>query len=393
MTDTIRVAIVGGGAGGLAAANFLLRSGLDVTVYEQASRLGEVGAGVQIAPNGLRMLDRVGLGDSVRERGARLMPGSAYFRKEGGEPVAAVHTTDSSGELSLYGLHRADLISILSDPLAEGVVRTGQRATRVEQGTQGVRIHFDNGEEAVADVLIGADGIHSTIRAQVVEPAAPVHSGSLAYRGLLDSSVLPEWPHDRSQFWMGDGKHFLVFPVRQGRMLNYVGFVPTDEAVKESWSATGDPDRLRASFVGWDPRVEELLSKVETCFWWGLYDREPLPHWGEGRITLLGDAAHAMLPHLGQGVNQAIEDGAALGTFLAGAAREDVPRMLEAYGTLRRERTSRVQVGSRQNGKRYDSQYADLGERDSEIVASGSLRLWLYDHDAESAAREALAAL
>lgn len=389
MPDSIRVAVIGGGAGGLAAANFLIRRGIEVLLFEQASQLGEVGAGVQIAPNGLRMLDRIGLGDGIRSAGARIEPGSSYLRRDG-QPIAPIQTTDSSGELSIHGMHRADLISILAEALPPGVVRTGFRAVGVEQDDDTARVRFDNGEVVEADVVIGADGIHSVLRHQLVETTPPVHSGSLAYRGLLEADAIPGWPRDRSQLWMGDGKHFLVFPVRRGELVNYVGFVPTDETVKESWSATGDPDRLRAAFAGWDPRVERLLAEVRSCFWWGLYDREPLPHWGGGRVSLLGDAAHAMLPHLGQGVNQAIEDAAALATILGAAPRDSVSWGLEAYAALRRERTRHVQEGSRRNGMRYDSRYEDLAERDAEIAASRDFRLWLFDYDAEAEAEAVL---
>ncbi len=141
--------------------------------------------------------------------------------------------------------------------------------------------------------------------------------GTISYRGLVPRERLPDWPMDRWLMWAGPSKHFLVFPVRHGEMVNYVGFVPADEEMKESWSAPGNPDVLRAEFAGWDPRIGSVLAQVDTCFRWALYDREPLPTWTKGRLTLLGDAAHPMLPHLGQGANQSIEDGMALATILA----------------------------------------------------------------------------
>jgi salicylate hydroxylase len=179
--------------------------------------------------------------------------------------------------------------------------------------------------------------------------------------------------------------------VRAGAIINYVGFVPVDEEMKESWSAPGHPDVLRREFAGWDPRIEDLLRHVKTTFRWALYDREPLPTWTKGRLSLLGDAAHPMLPHLGQGANQSIEDGMALATILARADRATAPAALLAYERLRRERVAQVQRGARENGLRYDSAYADLGIRDSEIAAHASFRKRLYDHDvvpdAEAAAR------
>jgi len=193
--------------------------------------------------------------------------------------------------------------------------------------------------------------------------------------------------------WLGTGKHFLAFPVRAGRMINYVGFVPADEEMKESWSAPGDPDLLRREFAGWDPRIEELLRHVQTTFRWALYDREPLPTWTNGRLSLLGDAAHPMLPHLGQGANQSIEDGMALATILARADRASAPAALAAYERLRRERVAQVQRGARENGMRYDSAYSDLGVRDAEIAAHAAFRRRLYDHDVVPDALMAAAAL
>jgi salicylate hydroxylase len=386
----LQVAIIGGGAGGLAAANFLTRRGMRVSVFEQASKLGEVGAGVMIAPNGLRMLDRIGLGDGIREYGARIASGSSYHRKDG-QFIAPALTTDSSGDLSLHGMHRVDLLNILAAGLPAGVIHTGHKAVNVDQDAESARVHFANRAIVEADAIIGADGIHSVLRRQFVDTSPPVHSGSLAYRGLLDANLLPNWPRDRSQIWMGNAKHFIVFPVRRGELLNYVGFVPTDDALEESWSAAGDPEKLRASFAGWEPCIEELLSKVESCFWWGLYDREPLSRWGSGRVTLLGDAAHPMLPHMGQGVNQAIDDAAALAVHLGSATQDSVPQALEAYATQRRARTRAVQSGSRQTGKQYDSHYADLSQRDAEVTNSRDFRLRLYDYDAEAEAQKALA--
>jgi salicylate hydroxylase len=180
---------------------------------------------------------------------------------------------------------------------------------------------------------------------------------------------------------MGDGKHFMVFPVRSGRLLNYVGFVPTQDQTVESWSAIGDRDELAASFAGWDPRVVGLIEKIETCFWWGLYDRKPLTSWTNGRLALLGDAAHPMLPHLGQGANQAIEDGFALAAFLAECGASEVADILPRYEAFRRARTDIVQAEARKNGLRYDSKYESLEQRDREIARSADLRKWLYDYD------------
>jgi salicylate hydroxylase len=374
------VVIVGGGIGGLFAANALIAQGLLVSVYEQTPALGEVGAGVFLTPNSVRQLQRVGLGPAVEKWGARVGPDSRYFRHDG-TPIAPVQVTDSSGWNATFGMHRADLVDLLAKQLPARVVQTGHRATGFEQDGDLCRVSFANGAVAEGDVVVAADGIHSELRPHVFPPSRPVFSGSVAYRGLVAHELIPHWPTNAWLMWLGKGKHFLAFPVRAGELINYVGFVPADQEMKESWLAAGDPDVLRSEFAGWDPRIGSLLRQVQATFRWALYDREPLPTWTKGRLTLLGDAAHPMLPHLGQGANQSIEDGMALATILARADRKTAPAALHAYERLRRERVALVQRGARENGLRYDSAYSDLGVRDAEITAHAAFRKRLYDHD------------
>ena len=386
------IAVVGGGIGGLFAANALIAQGLRVSVYEQAPALGEVGAGVFLTPNSVRHLQRVGLGAAVEKWGARVGTDSRYFRHDGA-PIAPVQVTDSSGWNATFGMHRADFVALLAKPLPDGVVHTGHRATGFAQDGSVCRVSFANGSVAQADIVIAADGIHSELRHYVAPPSRPVFHGSVAYRGVLAHELIPHWPTGAWQMWLGKAKHFLAFPMRAGKLINYVGFVPADEEMKESWSAPGDPDVLRAEFAGWDPCIESLLSQVQTTFRWALYDREPLASWTKERLTLLGDAAHPMLPHLGQGANQSIEDGMALAMILARATHETTPAALLAYERLRRERVALVQRGARENGLRYDSSYADLGLRDAEITAHAAFRKKLYDHDVVPNAQAAALAL
>jgi salicylate hydroxylase len=384
-TRPLRAAIVGGGIGGLAAACSLMRRGIDVTVFEQAAQLGEVGAGVFIYPNSLRQLERMGLREALAAVGAKVGPGSEYCRMDG-SVVGPVLTTDSSGWNGLYGMHRADLLNTLAATLPKSSIRTGHRCIGLEQNADAAQLQFANGEVAEADVVIAADGIQSVLQKYVVEPSPPEYSGVRAYRGLVARDKLPGWREEAHQIWMGDGKHFMAFPVRSGRLLNYVGFVPTKNETVESWSAVGDRDEFAASFAGWDPRVTGLLEQVETCFWWGLYDRRPLASWTKGRLALLGDAAHPMLPHLGQGANQAIEDGVALAVLLEHASAAEITDILPKYEKLRRVRTDLVQAEARQNGLRYDSKYESLEQRDREVANSAAFRKSLYDYDVEQAA-------
>ena len=379
----LRVAIVGGGIGGMSLALALLQRGVEVKVFEQATALGEIGAGVQLTPNSLRLLNRLGLGLALDKVGVPFGADSHYYRMDG-TPVGPVLTTDSSGWNAVYGMHRADMLTILANALPPRTVATDRRCIGFSQTAGEARIEFADGSVAVADVVIGADGIHSIMREHVTEPSLPVHSGSLAYRGLIPASEVPFWRTDIFQLWMGQGKHLIAFPVRSGELINYVGFVPSDVETVESWSAPGDPAVLASEFAGWDPAIEKLLTHVKTTFWWGLYDREPLETWTLGRLSLLGDAAHPMLPHLGQGANQSIEDAVSLAQLLADAGPDDAPNRLVEYERFRRERTTAIQLGSRASGLRYDSAYEDLKTRDAEIASSRDFRLWLYDYDVEA---------
>jgi len=394
MSRKPRIAVIGGGIGGLFAANAMIAHGLEVLVYEQAPELGEVGAGVQITPNSVRQMERVGLGPAVEKWGALIGDGSQYLRHDGTH-IAPVQVADATGWRAVYGMHRADFVNFLAATLPDGIVHCGHRGTGFEERDGTARVKFDNGAEIDADVVIAADGIHSELRPYVFPPSTPVFHGTISYRGLVHRDQLGDWPMDRWQMWAGPSKHFLVFPVRHGEMVNYVGFVPTDEKMKESWSASGDPEVLRAEFRGWDPRIEFVLNQVKKCFRWALYDREPLPAWSKGRLTLLGDAAHPMLPHLGQGANQAIEDGMALAVILSRTDNADVPAALHAYEILRRERVAEIQHGARVNGLRVDSMldYEDTGKRDAELTAHADFRKHLYAYDVVPEAEAAAACL
>jgi salicylate hydroxylase len=377
----LRVAIVGGGIGGIAAASALIQRGIDVRVYEQAPVLKEVGAGVALHPNGVRMLRRLGFGDDIVRWGARWV--DPQFRHPDGRLVAPWWPSDSGENIEIFGIHRNDLLQMLLARLPAEVVNVGHRCTGFEQDPDQAVVSFANGEQAAADVVVAADGIHSTLQQYVTPPSTPLFSGSVAYRGIIPAASV-SWPAGVMRNWLGPGKHFLVFPVRANQLVNYVGFVPSNELTKESWSAPGDPAALAREFVGWDPLVEAIIAQVDTCFWWGLYDREPLPTWTRGRLTLLGDAAHPMLPHVGQGANQAIEDGVALATLLATADRRTAPQALQVYERVRSARTARVQRISRANGARYDASSSDLSARDRELSNQARDRSWMWDGDAEA---------
>ena len=243
-------------------------------------------------------------------------------------------------------------------------------------------VTFGHGESAEADVVIGADGIHSALQEHVAEPAAPVFSGVIAHRGVIRSFRLGG-PQGTMRMWVGEGKHFLAFGVRAGQMLNFV------ELRLVRHPSCGSPGRRPAirprwrPRSRWDPVITTIIDAIgDAGFRWGLYDRAPLRRWSHGRLTLLGDAAHPMLPHLGQGANQAIEDAAALAALLGAVDPHGVSRALAAYQALRLDRTARVQQGSRRNGASYDSSGSPAAEP-----------RWLYDYDVEAAAAPVAAAL
>ena len=304
-----------------------------------------------------------------------------------------MQVTDSSGWNATFGMHRADLVEMLAKALPGEIVHTGHQCTGFEQNGDVARVSFDNGAAAEGDIVIAADGIHSALQKYVAPPSRPVFHGSVAYRGLLPHNVIPHWPNNSWLMWLGKGKHFLTFPVRAGELINYVGFVPADEEMKESWSARGDPDVLRGEFEGWDPRIGSLLRQVQATFRWALYDREPLPTWTKGRLSLLGDAAHPMLPHLGQGANQSIEDGMALATIWRAPTARRRPRLCSPMKSCAVSGSRPCSAARARTGLRYDSVYADLAVRDAEITAHAAFRKRLYDHDVVPEAQAAATSL
>lgn len=389
MGEALRIAIVGGGIGGLAAALALRARGQDVTVYEKAAEFAEIGAGVGVAPNALRLLDRVGLGDQVREIGS---PRSiATVRTWQGEVVPVGNWPyASAGGGADYTVHRAEFQGILVNALPAEVLRLDHHAVAAEESGDGVRVSFANGAEATADVVVGADGIHSTMQAAVGVASRPTSEHIMAYRGLIPMERLA-WVDDANDgaMWVGPRRSFLCFPVSAGRLMNLVAFVPTDHDAEESWSAPGEVAALAAEFSRWDAPVGETIDALDSTFRWGIYDRAPLPRWSTSRITLLGDAAHAMVPHLGQGANQSIEDGFALAVLLQDVAREEIPRRLRVYEEIRRQRTSRVQSQARRAGQIYraSDESAAQTARQMDELSDG---YWLADYDAEREAMNAL---
>ncbi|HET6951292.1 MAG TPA: FAD-dependent monooxygenase [Acidimicrobiales bacterium] len=380
----MKVAVIGAGIGGLATAVALHRGGIEVRCFEQARVLAEVGAGITLAPNGLRVLRHLGLADALDGMGSPIA--NRVISLADGTEVANVPLVTDGSRSELVGMHRADLFEMLLSALPDDVLALDHRCTGFDQDDDAATVRFADGARHEAVVVIAADGIHSSLQRFVVPPAMPVHSGSTAYRGTLPSAAIG-WPAGRFQLWMGPGRHFLVYPLRADQLVNYVGFVSTSEEARESWSAPGDPRDLAAAFAGFDETVVRIIDAIDSTFTWGLYDREPLPCWTAGRLALLGDAAHPMLPHAGQGANQALEDAVTVATLLARADRATVPRALARYAEIRQPRTARLQQSSRSNGSRFDGGGGPGGPPVPDDTG------WIHDHDAVAVAEEQAAAL
>lgn len=378
---TMRIAIVGAGLGGLTAAAALHHRGLDVQVHERGEQLREQGVGMHLGPNGTRLLQRLGLGPelqrcAVRPRALEVRAfhdGATVTRQEMGE------AWQQRFGAPYYTVHRGDLHRMLSSRVPAARVHTGRELVRFEETAHGVVLHFADGTTEHADVLIGADGVHSAVRRVLAGPDTPVYSGNSALRGLVDAADLPDLDPALMYVYAGPTARVLLYPVAGGRQFTYVVVTPTAEGAAESWTSAGDRTDLESVLEGWDPAVRALAGTAGEVRRWALYDREPLQRWSTRRTTLLGDAAHPMLPHHGQGANQAVEDAVALAVCLQEAApgADGIAAALHRYEQARRPHTTRVQLGSRTGQRPQD---ASAQRR----VDAGSVD-WILAHDAETA--------
>jgi salicylate hydroxylase len=382
-----RVAIVGGGLGGLATAAFLYQAGVPAVVYEQARELREVGAGIMVAPNAARMLRRLGVLDAFRERAVQLDVGWEFRRWQDGAVLSAQDLTSESARLygeNTYTVHRADLLDVINGALPADAVKLGKRLSGFSASGAGVRLDFADGERAEADVLIGADGIHSLIRGVLTEPVPPTHSGLCAFRALVPAAEAPELACRPAQVvWLGPGRHVVHYPVSRGDLINLVAIAPAGDYTTESWTATATVEEFLAEFECWDDRLTRLIKASGRPGRWALLVRQPLSRWTSGPVTVLGDAAHPMLPFLGQGAAQAFEDAAVLASCLA-RGRTDPAGALSRYESERIGRASRVQQGS--NARTDYNHLPDGPEqraRDDALSAADPLTAneWIYAHD------------
>ena len=386
---SLEVAVIGGGIGGLSAALHLLKVGLDVHVYEQAPRIVEIGAGIQISPNASRLLAQLGLNAAMDAVGVR--PLAVHQRRwDDGRTLQRAPLgpeVETQFGAPYYHFHRADLANLLADALPPRRLHVGHRLISLEQRGDRVTVRFDNGRSAEADLVIGADGIHSRVRSIIFGPEKPRFTGCVAWRGLVPAGRIADLDIEMaSHNWLGPGAHCVHYWVSAGRLMNVVCVVEHGNWTAESWTDHGDVAELLQRYEGWHPIVRRLIEAFPETFIWALHDRAELPQWTEGRVTLLGDACHPMLPMMAQGAAQSIEDGAALAALL-NAMPDDVSDALRRYETVRKPRATRLQESSAANRTRFHlPDGPEQQKRDELMAGSGDRSLanigWLHQHNA-----------
>ncbi|HEY1609633.1 MAG TPA: FAD-dependent monooxygenase [Paraburkholderia sp.] len=369
----MKIVIAGAGIGGLTAGAALLKKGFDVTILEQAKALKEIGAGVQLSPNATRVLFQLGVGESLREMACE-PPGKRVRLWNTGQTWPLFDLGAASRDV--YGhpylmIHRADLHEALVGVVRSfkpDAIRLDQKVESFVQKDGKVEVQTVSGEVYEADLLIGADGVHSRVRRALFGADEPVYSGVMAWRGVIDADKLPE--HLRTPFgtnWVGPGAHVIQYPLRGHKLMNFVGAVERDGWQVESWSESGTIDECLADFAGWHEDVRSVISAIDVPYKWALMIREPMERWAQGNVTLLGDACHPTLPFLAQGAGMALEDGYVIARCVE-RYRDDIPRALERFQELRVERTSRIVRGSAANTRRFHNPALAHAEGAAEYV-------------------------
>jgi salicylate hydroxylase len=384
----MKVLIAGGGIGGLTAAACLLNAGFEVEIFEQAERLGEIGAGIQLSANAMHVLNHIGVGPSILA--SSVQPEAYVFRlHDTGEEIGRFALADEhkrSNGAPYCQLHRADLHSALAAKVHElgGVVHLGWRVVNFAESTDKITVHFADGESATADLLVGADGVKSAVRRQLIGPDNAVYTGDAAWRLTIPADKLPEdFMPPVMSVWMGPGCHVVCYYLRAGQVLNFVGLVETTEVSEESWTARFPWAMLKREFEGWHPFIQEVIDTADKdqCFRWSLFYRPPIDNWCGRRVTLLGDAVHATLPYLAQGAAMSIEDGAVLARALQSAG--SVEDALQLYQRNRIERTSRIVKISGVNRDLFHMRDQSVLRRAFENRDEGNSRnAWLYSYNA-----------
>lgn len=351
-TTDLRVAIIGAGMGGLSLALALRERGADADVYEQAAELTEIGAAIALSANSTREFARLGLLDQLRA--ASTMPTELIYRHwRDGSRIAAHPVSEGDAYVSRFGapylgIHRADMQKILSGAFGVANLHLGCRLTNIIESNDSVVLEFANGRIEHADVVVGADGVRSTVRRWITGADEAVYSGTSAFRGIVPTDNLRSLPDPHAiQFWMGHDGHLLHYAIGGGgELVNFFAVVETPQIWQDDATTVEvHEDVPVSSFRGWHPAVIEMIKAAESPIRWGLFTVRPLLHWYRGRVVILGDAAHGMLPHHGQGANTSIEDAFALAAFLTNSGR-DLELAFARYQTMRRARTRKIQRSS-----------------------------------------------
>lgn len=388
MARDTTIVIAGAGLGGLTAAACLLTRGFRVKVLEQASALGEVGAGVQTSANAVKVLDSLGLRAEL-ERVVVRPRAFEYRRFDSGEllhriPLGEAH--EARFGAPYFHIHRADLHEILARKvrsLDPDCIRLNAKATGFTERADSISLDLADGTSVTGDVLVGADGIRSAVRMQIVGPDQPVYTGDIAWRAVVPADRLPAGLIDVvSTVWCGPGRHAVTYYLRAGRLLNFVGLVERERGEEESWTLRRPWAELKADYAGWHPAIQALIDAVDrdACFRWALNNRVPVSNWSTARATLMGDAAHPTLPYMASGAVMAIEDAAVLARCLDGG--EPVPAALQRYQRNRLERTARVVNGSTAARSLYRiPDLAAMRAAFHEQNLDKSRSEWLYNYD------------
>lgn len=394
----MHVLIAGGGIGGLAAAAALLQRGIDVDVYEQASELKEVGAGIQISPNGNKVLDALGVFQRLKELSCD--PQRKEFRLwNTGRPWPMFSLGKTVVEKYGYPyltVYRPDLHGALADrvrSLKPDAIHLDSGVAGLAQDTGGVDLLLRNGQRIRGDALVGADGVRSVVRNTLWGPTDPQFSGMVAWRGLIPMEALPERLRASvGSTWIGPGGHVVTYPLHRSKIMNLVATIEGKTWTHPTGSAPGTTEECLRDFDGWHEDVRTMIRLAPSLLKWALARRDPIPQWTKGRATLLGDAAHATLPFLAQGAVHSIEDGMVLARCLDSVAAADVPGALQRYEAARIERTSRMVRGATANTERFHSPELaaeDSAERYLQREWSESPIFeryhWLYTYDANTA--------
>ncbi|ARP88309.1 FAD-dependent monooxygenase [Bordetella genomosp. 9] len=392
MSRKQRVGIIGGGIGGVALANALALRGIEVRLFERTAAFGQVGAGIQMTPNAVKVLKALGLGDDLREIG--FLPQALVGRnwKTAREQFRMPLVTECPRlyGAEFYHVHRADLHQIMVRRIPESSVSLSAACASVRNEGGAAVATFEDGSQYEADAIVGCDGVRSIVRRDLFGDEAPRFTGNMCYRAVVPFDAMPSFVSPDSSFWMGPHGHVVTYYVSRGKAVNIVAVNETAEWVEESWNAPSSREELLGAFRGWHPNLMRLFERADTVFKWGLFDRDPMTTWHQGRIALLGDAAHPMLPFLSQGAAMAIEDSWVLATALD-AHGADVAAALRDYEAERLPRTSRVQLESRERGRtyhlpsRWEQLKRDVGYwwRGLFNPHAGGIRAnWVYEYDA-----------